>query len=358
MEFSLCMIVKNEEDVLARCLESIRDIASEIVIVDTGSTDSTKEIAARYTSNIYDFQWYGDFSAARNFSLSKASKPYCMWLDADDVILPADRELLFTLIKSLTEDTDMVMLPYHTAFDSEGTPTFTYYRERIVKNSPLFRFKGAVHECIPPAGNIRYEQAAVTHQKMHPADPDRNLNIFKKRLSAGHTLDPREQYYYARELYYHQQYEEAVRVYESFLDSGLGWLENNIDACRYLSYCYYSLNLPHKALKSLFASFSYDLPRAEVCCDLGKHYMNRKDYPKAAYWYERALDASLDTTSGGFVEPDSYGYTPYLQLCVCYFQMGDVKHSMKMNEQAAAIKPSSAACAYNRNFFKNLKEKP
>lgn len=358
MEFTLCMIVKNEEDVLARCLDSIQDIAAEIVIADTGSTDSTREIAARYTSKVYDFPWCGDFSAARNFSLSKATKPYCMWLDADDVILPADRELLKVLTKSLPEDTDMVMLPYHTAFDSEGKPTFTYYRERIVRNSPLFQFKGAVHECITPTGNVRYEQAAVTHSKVHPSDPDRNLNIFRERLRAGFTLDPREQYYYARELYYHQLYDEAISEYEAFLDGGLGWVENNIDACRYLSYCYYNRKRPQKALQSLFTSFSFDLPRAEICCDLGKHYLDQSDYPKAAYWYERALDAKMDATSGGFVEPDCYGYTPCLQLCVCYYRMGDVKRSIEMNERAASFKPSSEACAFNKNFFENRKEKP
>lgn len=63
---SLCMIVKNEEKVLGRCLDSAKEIADEIIIVDTGSTDRTKEIAAEYTEKIYDFEWNDDFSAARN----------------------------------------------------------------------------------------------------------------------------------------------------------------------------------------------------------------------------------------------------------------------------------------------------
>ena len=70
---SLCMIVKNESAVLTRCLDSIADLMDEIIIVDTGSTDNTKEIAAQYTSRIYDFKWASDFSAARNFSFSKAT---------------------------------------------------------------------------------------------------------------------------------------------------------------------------------------------------------------------------------------------------------------------------------------------
>lgn len=87
---SLCMIVKNEQDVLSRCLLSAADLVDEIIIVDTGSTDATKEVAKNFTDKIYDFIWCDDFSKARNFSFSKATCDYVMWLDADDVILPRD----------------------------------------------------------------------------------------------------------------------------------------------------------------------------------------------------------------------------------------------------------------------------
>ena len=81
---SLCMIVKNEEKVLGRCLDSAKEIADEIIIVDTGSTDRTKEIAAEYTEKIYDFEWNDDFSAARNESFRKATKDYCGTRTAKD----------------------------------------------------------------------------------------------------------------------------------------------------------------------------------------------------------------------------------------------------------------------------------
>ncbi|MEJ9268433.1 glycosyltransferase family 2 protein, partial [Bacillus thuringiensis] len=82
---SLCMIVKNEVEVLSRCLDAIRDGVEEIIIVDTGSTDATKKVAQQYTAKIYDFEWIDDFSAARNFAFSKATNEYILWLDADDI---------------------------------------------------------------------------------------------------------------------------------------------------------------------------------------------------------------------------------------------------------------------------------
>jgi Glycosyl transferase family 2. len=75
---SLCMIVKNEELTLDRCLTSIKDAVDEIIIVDTGSTDLTKNIGKKYTDKIFDFKWIDDFSAARNFSFSKATMDYIL----------------------------------------------------------------------------------------------------------------------------------------------------------------------------------------------------------------------------------------------------------------------------------------
>ena len=90
VKLSLCMIVKDEQDVLARCLASAAELADEIVIADTGSRDNTKEIAKSFTDKVFDFAWEDDFSAARNFSFSKATGDYVMWLDADDVIEESD----------------------------------------------------------------------------------------------------------------------------------------------------------------------------------------------------------------------------------------------------------------------------
>lgn len=182
---SLCMIVKNEERVLARCLESVRECMDEIIIVDTGSSDATKEIAARYTDKIYDFEWIDDFAAARNFSFSKASMDFAMWLDADDVFLEADKNAFIELKNSIPENVDVVMLRYHTAFDEEGKPVFSYYRERLIRKGTVSFWKGRVHEVIVHTGRVMYSEVAVTHRSVKTGYNDRNLRIYEKQEEAG-----------------------------------------------------------------------------------------------------------------------------------------------------------------------------
>ena len=352
---SLCMIVKNEEDVLARCLESVADLVDEIVIVDTGSTDRTREIAERFTDRVYSFAWVDDFAAARNYAFSLAEKDYCMWLDADDVILEADRAVFQALKETLEPDVCMVMAKYHTGFDADGNVTFSYFRERLIKNHAGMRWAGAVHEAIAPAGRVVYSEFAVTHRKIRPSDPDRNLRIYENQLAQGVELEPRQQFYYGRELYYHQRYEDAIQVFERFLDEGRGWVENNIDACCQCACCYERLDRPEPALQSLLRSFVYDQPRAEICCEIGRWFFQREKLSLAVYWYSLALTCTRDDSRGGFVSPDCYGYVPYLQLCVCYSRLGDMERAEQMNELAAGIKPDAAPVLHNRAFFKNLR---
>lgn len=348
---SLCMIVRNEEDVLGRCLESVADLVDEIIIVDTGSTDRTREIAAAYTESIYDFPWIDDFSAARNFSFSRATCDYCLWLDADDILTVPDRQQFAAMKAALTPDIDVVMLRYNVGFDESGRVTLSYYRERLVKNHIGMRWVGAVHEVIEPLGNVHWGDCAVTHWKLHPSDPDRNLRIFERLIQGGSALDPRQQFYYGLELYDHRRYAEALTVLENFLDAGQGWRENQIEACRYCSFCYAALGQADHALQALLRSFCYDLPRAELCCDIGRHFFDRSLWQQAAYWYQCALTCERRDDRGGFVLSDAYGYIPCLQLCVCYDRLGQRDDAAAYNERAASFKPDSPAVAHNRDYF-------
>lgn len=352
ISISVCMIVKNEEDVLARCLDCAKQFADEIIIVDTGSSDDTKKIAKQYTSKVYDFAWCDDFSKARNYSFSKADSDYCMWLDADDVVLDDDIRKIQELKKTLDPLVSIVMMKYNTSFDKEGRPTFSYFRERLIQNHVGFLWEGVIHEVISPRGNIRYEEIAITHRKIHVSDPDRNLRIFESRIQDGAILNPREQFYYARELYYHARYQDAYDTLQRFLDEKKGWMENNIDACQMMGYCAYQLNDDERALMSFYRSFVYDEPRAELCCDIGKHFLDRQQFTQAIFWYETALTRKRNDTSGAFVRGDCYGYIPCLQLCVCWWNLGDKEQAAMYNEKAGVFKPASEEVIRNRAFFK------
>lgn len=354
IRISLCMIVKDEEEVLGRCLDSASGLVDEVVIVDTGSSDRTKEIAGRYTERIYDFPWINDFSAARNYAFEKARMEYCMWLDADDVIAPEAAERFREMKERLEEDVDMVMLPYQTAFDEAGRPVFTYYRERIVRNVSRFRFQGRVHEAITPAGKICYEEIPVEHQSRETGISTRNLDIYRNMEEQGEFFDGRSLYYYGRELITHGEAEKAEEILQTFLDRPDGWIENKIEATRQIAWCRYRQGREEEALEALLWGLKYDLPRGETCCDLGKHFLDREQYQQAIYWYQQALKSRKKAQTGAFVQEDCYGFLPAISLCVCFDRLGDGEQARKYNELAGSYKPESEYYLRNRKYFEGL----
>ena len=348
---SLCMIVRDEEAVLERCLESVRDAVDEIIIVDTGSTDGTKDIGRKYTEKIYDLPWQDDFAAARNFAFFKGTMDYLMWLDADDVLPGRSLEEFRKMKETLPEHIDMVMMPYVVAFETDGSPAYSYYRERIVKNGCGYSFTGRVHEVIPPRGNLFYADIPVEHRKIKAGDSGRNLRIYEKMEREGEWFDSRALYYYGRELYFHGKYQKGRRVLESFLERPDGWVENRIDATRQLAGCLYGLGEEEEALRALLRALEYDVPRGETCCDLGRHFQDREKYEQAVYWYKQAFTAKKDLTSGAFIREECYGFLPAISLCVCYDRLGDRKKAEEYNELAGKYQPDSEYYLANKKYF-------
>lgn len=355
---SLCMIVRNEEQVLARCLDSICGIVDEIILVDTGSVDQTIRIAGRYTEKIFRFPWIDDFSAARNFSLEQATMDFCMWMDADDVLPPECAEKFRRKKEELDHTTDMVMMPYETAFDSQGRPLFVYERERILRRGAGFRFLGRVHEAIPPAGKVVHWKVPIRHKKEKTGNNCRNLRIYQKMETDGETFDGRSLYYYARELQGQGHYEKAEVKFREFLKRTDGWKENKIDAARQLAFCCYQMKKEEEALEALLKTFVYDVPRGEVCCDIGRHFLDRENYRQAVYWYEQALKAEKKMETGAFVQEECYGFLPAISLCICFDRLGDTERAEKYNELAGKFCPDSKYYKANQEYFqrKRLKQ--
>jgi len=353
---SLCMIVKNEEKTLGRCLDSVKDIADEIIIVDTGSTDGTKNIASKYTDKIYDFVWINDFSAARNFAFEKATEEYILWLDADDILMDEDRKKLLELKNNMDTSVDSVTMNYNLAFDAKGNVTSSLRRNRLVRRACHFKWIGAVHEYLAVGGKIINSDISVTHKSIEH-DSDRNLMIYEKRLEAGEEFTPRDLYYYANELLDHRRFEEAAEFYLKFLNTGQGWVEDNIAACGKLSDCYHNLGDKKKELMYALKSFEYDIPRAEFCCRIGYFFFSSGKYREAVFWYKLATELERPSQNWGLVNHACWTWLPHLQLCVCYDRLGEHELAYRHNELAAQYIPDDHRIAYNRKYFEGRLKK-
>ncbi len=346
---SLCMIVKNEEDAIERCLLSVKDIVDEIIIVDTGSTDRTKEIVSRYTDMIYDFEWIDDFAAARNYAFAQATQAYILWLDADDVFAEADQRKLLDLKASLDPSVDSVTMNYHLSFDQNGNPATSLRRNRLVRRACQFQWIGAVHEYLAVGGNIIDSDIAVTHRK-EKRHTDRNLKIYQKRAEKGEEFSPRDLYYFGNELRDHQLYRQAIEYYEKFLGTKLGWVEDNIAACLKLADIYGRLGERDNQLRSLLRTLEYDAARAEFCCAIGMFFMQENKWEQAKFWFHVATALNKPAT-WGTLDLAAWTWLPHLQLCVCYDRLGDYERARMHNEIALSHNPTHPSMLYNKAYF-------
>ena len=165
---SLCIIVKNEEKYLPRCLESLKPLVDEMIIVDTGSSDATRDIAAVFGAKVFDFEWNDDFAAARNHSLDQATGDWILVMDADEVIAAKDHKQIHTLLKKSTKGKIAYTIttrnythkynginwqPNDAGYSDEevGCGWIPSTKTRLFKNTPEIRFEYPVHELVDPA---------------------------------------------------------------------------------------------------------------------------------------------------------------------------------------------------------------
>lgn len=353
ISISLCMIVKNEEDTIGRCLETVKNAIDEIIIVDTGSTDNTKNIVKKYTDKVYDFKWVDDFSAARNFAFSKATKEYIFWLDADDVFLKKDVEKFMELKKNFDKSIDSVLMNYNVGFDNYENVTLSCRRNRLVKRLKNFKWIGFVHEYLEVYGKIINSDISVSHKKIHYA-PQRNLKIYEKKISEGINFTTRDILYYANELYDNKMYEKALIYYKKFLESKKGWIEDNIRSCEKVADYYLSVGNIEKCHRYLYKTFEYDTPRAEITCRIGFLFLQENKLNSAIFWYELTTKLKKPQNSLGFFYDDYWTWLPHLQLCVCYDRIGNKKLAYEHNKIAEKFRPNDPKIIYNNEYFKKI----
>lgn len=317
---SLCMIVKNEERILARCLDSLKGLMDEMIIVDTGSTDRTKEIAAAYTDQIFDFAWTGDFSEARNFAFSKAKMEYIYSADADEVLDVENREAFLRMKQVLLPEIEIVQMYYANQL-SNGT-IYNYDKElrpKLFKRSRTFRWQGAIHEQVGLTPVIYDSEICIQHlpEENHK---DRDLAAFARLVEKGEPLDKRLHNIYAKELFISGDARDFLTARAFFkascADENRGEDELMEAACvaaRAARLAKDTADFFKYAMKAVTAGGC-----AEICCELGSFYRERQDYDEAVIWF---YNAAYETES--VLNIHSGGDLPLRELAGCYREMGN-----------------------------------
>ena len=322
VSISLCMIVKNEEQFLEQCLNSVRGLVDEIIIVDTGSTDRTKEIAEKFTDKIFDFQWNDDFSAARNESLKHATKEWILVLDADEIINPADHQKIRTLVEKAGEKIDGFVFERHDYTTDEKTrgaervasdeflqPFDTKKQIRAAVRNPLIRlfrnaseirFKNRVHELVEYS--LKGRGIEKTSVPIHHFECLRSADALRKKQEWYHRL---------AEEKINEKPDDAQAYYEcatAILSTSKNWgkarelLEKAValdaaydDAQLDLLYVYAKLRREKEAI-SLFEKIVKKNPSAPAYFNLGVLYYDTKQYAKALPLFASALKRAPENT--------------------------------------------------------------
>lgn len=290
MRISLCMIVKNEERVLARCLDSICDLMDEIVIVDTGSTDRTKEIAYRYTQKVYDFVWVQDFAAARNFAFDKATCDYIYSADADEVLDQENHERFRILKDSLLPEIEIVQMYYGNQLENGTVYNFDKeLRPKLFKRQRSFVWIDPVHEAVRLLPVVYDSDIVITHMP-EQNHKDRDIAIFERLVRNGQQLSERLEEFYAKELMISGTKEQLIcagNYFRTVADAQETSMDRQKKAwCILVKGYLESGDVPamyRYAMKDVASEAS-----SEVCCVLGDYYRERTEYEEAVLWYYNA----------------------------------------------------------------------
>lgn len=301
---SVCMIVKNEEKVLARCLDSLVGIADEFVIVDTGSEDRTKEIAAAYTDKIYDFAWINDFSAARNYSFSKAGMEYIYVADADEVLEEEQRQKFLRLKSGLDPQVEIVQMLYTNQLQYNTTYNFDEeLRPKLYRRLRGFFWQDPLHETVRLKPLVLDTDIRVKHMPLSN-HADRDFAGFERAIRENGGLSAHLAGMYARELMIAGDAQALWRSVPFFE----GQCEHASDE-KLLRQAMCVLTRAARVNGDTDLFFKYAMKNmamgqasSEVCYELGEYYFDKKDFYEAVLWYYNAVyetEAELNRKTAG-----------------------------------------------------------
>lgn len=323
VSITLCMIVKNEEAVLGRCLDSYAGLFDEIIIVDTGSTDSTKNIARRYTDKIYDYEWIDDFAAARNYAFSLAGCDYIFSADADEMLDEANRDAFMQLKSVLLPEIDIVQMKYvNVSTDNSVYNSKRELRPKLFKRLRTFEWVSPIHETVRLKPVIFDSDIEILHMPV-VSHSKRDFTTFVKALERGVMLENYVVNMFCKELVTQGSDEDLISllpVFEKYMTSYTSDECYREVRCALIKMYRVSGNsglFYKEALKAVA-----DEPSSEVCLELGKYYQDLEDYEEAVLWYINAI-----SETSPILDVHTSGDMPLALLSECYSHMADIKKS-------------------------------
>lgn len=228
------MIVKNEETCLEKCLKSIEEL-DEMVILDTGSTDKTGDIAKKYTDKYYpdEYVWNDNFAEARNISKKKCTGDWILTIDADEWL---EEDGVKKIREAITDNNKNII--YFTVISADGKTI--HYQPRLYKNIPEIYWKGAIHNYLNMTdGHKKDIKLYYGYSPTHGQDPDRALRILKKAVKENPT-SAREMFYLAREYSYRSDWITALYWLNTYTKHWT-WAAELAEAYLLMAKCYWQL---------------------------------------------------------------------------------------------------------------------
>jgi glycosyltransferase involved in cell wall biosynthesis len=359
----LAVIARDEEKRIGNLLASVKGLFDQIVVVDTGSKDKTREVAKSFGAEVYDlkdpkaFDEEGrleDFSIARNYSFSFIKCDWVSWLDCDDILTPENLKAWLDLKQRLGE-ADAYLMWYDYSHDEYGKPNVFFRRHRILRMAKRPRWVEMIHEHLDMAGwgNQRETEIHVTHKRDGESvtqDRGRNIRILEKAVRKD-PKNPRLMFYYGKELHYEGRNEEMVRVLEQFIKVG-GWVDDVANAHYWVSKGYYDLGKKEESRDAALRGIGFDPRWAELFCLVGLYYYERNEWARAIPWYEIAASC-LQPATWGTVQPDYYTTIPRIQLAKCYAEIGNLEKSYIHNQEVLATKPAHPMGLFNLEYLRD-----
>lgn len=350
LKISVYAISKNEGKFVKRFCESAKE-ADEIVIVDTGSTDDTVNIAKECGAKVYEsFTSPWRFDIARNTSLSLVSKDadVCIALDLDEVMEPGWRQEIESLWK---ENTNRLSYKFYWGHGKEFFATKIHSRKG-------YRWHHPVHEYIVP--DRTEEVFAFTNKRLvtHMPDETKSRGQYMDLLRLAVKEDPnccRNAFYFARELTYYSLWDEAISALQKYLlMPNATWKEERCYAMRLLGKSYDQLNDKHQALTWYIRACAEAPHTREPWVDLSEHFLKQDKFKDCLFNAEKALEITHRQFT--YVEdPTAWGFRPYDLVAVSSWYLGDKQKALNYGSIALEMNPEDQRLKNNMEFYKTSK---